>query len=41
MSFDADRIKLKHKTYLDVAKLIANLGTCKRLKVGAIILVGR
>ena len=38
MSFDLERIKLKHHTYMHVAKAISLLGTCKRLKVGAVIL---
>lgn len=38
MTFDESRIKLKHQVYLSMAKTIALLGTCKRLKVGALFL---
>jgi len=38
MSFDIDRIKLKHCTYMNMALSISQLGTCCRAKVGVIML---
>lgn len=35
--YNPERIKLKHQVYLTMARTIAMLGTCKRLKGWCII----